>query len=64
MKLLTLHTDKKGIKSLKKIITYNTGAKDFILCTPVLRLKRIHEKKPKKKKRLPIRQAIMKIKIQ
>ena len=50
MKLLTLHTDKKGIKSLKKIITYNTGAKDFILCTPVLRLKRIHEKKPQKKK--------------
>ena len=51
MKLLTVHADKKGIKSLKKIITYNTGAKDFILYTPVLRLKRIYEKK----KRLPIR---------
>ena len=47
MKLLTLHADKKGIKSLKKKKkkTYNTGAKDFILYTPVLRLKRIHEKK-------------------
>ena len=66
MKLLTLHADKKGIKSLKKKKTYNTGAKEFILYTPVLRLKRIHEKKPskKKKKRLPIRQVIMKIKIQ
>ena len=42
MKLLTLHTDKKGIKSLKQKITYNTGAKDFILYTPVLRLKRIY----------------------
>lgn len=46
MKLSTLHADKKGIKSLKKK-TYNTGAKDFILYTPVLRLKRIHEKKKK-----------------
>lgn len=51
MKLLTLHADKKGIKSPKKKITYNTGAKDFILCTPVLRLKRIHEKKTSKKKK-------------
>ena len=49
MKLLTLHADKKGIKSLKQKITYNTGAKDFILYTPVLRLKRIYEKKKKKK---------------
>ena len=60
MKLSTLHADKKGIKSQKKKKTYNTGAKDFILYTPVLRLKRIYEKK----KRLPIRQVIMKIKIQ
>ena len=51
MKLLTLHTDKKGIKSLKKKKNYNTGAKDFILYTPVLRRKRIHEKKPSKKKK-------------
>lgn len=48
MKLSTLHADKKGIKSLKKK-TYNTGAKEFILYTPVLRLKRIYEKKKKKK---------------
>ena len=45
MKLSTLHADKKGIKSQKKKKTYNTGAKDFILYTPVLRLKRIYEKK-------------------
>ena len=51
MKLLTLHADKKGIKSLKQKKTYNTGAKDFILYTPVLRLKRIYEKKKKKKKK-------------
>ena len=42
MKLSTLHADEKSIKSLKKKITYNTGAKDFILYTPVLRLKRIY----------------------
>ena len=51
MKLSTLHADEKSIKSLKKKITYNTGAKDFILYTPVLRLKRIYEEKKKKRKK-------------